>query len=349
MSEITNLLRSELNKSIHFSDSVFDDYSLKAYKLFKLRSSTPARHAVATALNANPGFDVATIVHAVGAAVASSMALPTLAPPFEDAWNRAWLAEGGQLLRRWIMSGRPGDLEAVSIRAAIVAEDLYTAIKEAENWCNLDAIKLGISPGDICEVHVGRGDFHGGHRSVMEVLSNQGRRWILRPNSGSLESFISRIISCCGLKNVRTTAPVLKAPDHSWYEFIDHEVRPEPATLKSMKDAGALMTFGWALRGNDFHRGNAILSAQGLTLIDSETFLQPLPVRWNSENERRWAESVLGVGVLPRKVSSGGSESLEVGLILDTPNVEAQTPFPRPTISTNMQGIIMGLPSFRGH
>ncbi|MDO4253358.1 MAG: DUF4135 domain-containing protein [Rothia sp. (in: high G+C Gram-positive bacteria)] len=249
--------------------------------------------------------------------------------------------EGGQLLQRWVMSGRPGDREAVALRASIVAADLYRALAEAQLWWQNDAIQLGVQSADLCEVLPGLGDFHGGHRSVMAMRTKCGQMWILRPSSGELESFIGNILRCCELSNIRITVPVFSQNDHSWYRYLSAPASPTTATALTMREAGALLACGWALRAIDFHRGNVLIASGNLTLVDSETFLQPKPSRWNSVNERQWAESVLGVGVLPRRVSSGGPESIEVGLVLNTPPSDGRTPFPRAIITADEKGEIM--------
>ncbi|WP_169833288.1 DUF4135 domain-containing protein [Corynebacterium phocae] len=303
--------------------------------------SSSAYHAVLSALQAAPATDALTVVRALGQAVAQSPELPRLSDPFAKAWESAWLSEGGQLLRRWVLAGQPGSKDVVALRATIVADNLYHALAEAQSWWLNDARKLGVQPTDLNEVRPGLGDYHGGHRSVMSMHTKGGHSWILRPSSGELESLIGRIIQCCGLSNVHTTVPILSDDDHSWYAYLQSPTGPASAQPSIMRDTGALLALGWALRAVDFHRGNIIIPSGTLTLVDSETFLQPMSAYWNSENERRWSESVLGVGVLPRRIGSGGPESIEVGMLLNSPPPNGRTPFPRPVLSASDDGTVV--------
>lgn len=340
MSNTASVLWSHLSASKNWAHSDFECYFRHATEYFEGWKSSDAFQAALVEIKSNNAADVPTLVKSIGQAILEKSFPGQLNQPFYTAWEQSWLSEGGQLLRRWVLAGQPGDKETVALRAAILAKQLLDAAIETQKWWYADATKLGVEADLVSKVRMGLGDFHGEHRSVTSISTADGQAWILRPSSGELESLVSRLLDLCGLSQVMITSPTLTGLERSWFKYIPDSQGAVEATTSLMREAGALLTFGWAFRAVDFHRSNALVVSDSLILVDAETFFQPKLSIWNSENEKRWAESVLGVGVLPRKVGAGGKESIEVGLVLETPSPGGKTPFPRPIIYSNKHGEI---------
>lgn len=179
------------------------------------------------------------------------------------------------------------------------------------------------------------GDRHAGGRTPIVLVFRSGRRIVYKPRSLSLDQHFSDLIgwlNAQGLQPTMRSVRVLDKASHGWCEFIDH--RP-CRTIDELTDffrrQGAYLALFYALGSSDFHRENLIAHGAYPVPVDLETLFCP-DVNQKADHHaptlayRAISESVLRVGLLPRRVW-GGDEGSGIDLSGLVGDPSQHTPF----------------------
>ena len=277
--------------------------------------------------------------------------------PFKDAVVEQWTQEAARIAGRWLqeqlISGerlKANPESAVAIRLAWALKRTAIAFAEAEQHLREDELKLlaagvvrashAVKPSTerlseaVTEVIGGLGDPHCGHHTVLRIDFTEGRRVIYRPRAMDSDAAMMQITDRLGFPR----APrCITSADHGWSEYITDVEESERPAVAYWHAAGQWLALGHVLAGTDFHFGN-FLAAEGLpTLIDMETLFQPELGLWETQNEQRFNQTVLRVGLLPHRIGKG-ADSVETGLIRQRTAKGAKFPFPVPRVTVGKDG-----------
>lgn len=131
----------------------------------------------------------------------------------------------------------------------------------------------------VAELRTALSDRHRGGRSVVGITFETGRGLIYKPRPVDQEAAFNRLLGWLAERSP-SEAParlrVLARPGYGWVERVEHAPAPDRATAERwFRQAGALLALADALRADDLHADNVIMTAAGPTLVDVETFFQP--------------------------------------------------------------------------
>jgi type 2 lantibiotic biosynthesis protein LanM len=154
-------------------------------------------------------------------------------------------------------------------------------------------------------------DRHAGGRTPVVLVFHSGRRVVYKPRSLALDRHFGDLIAWMnaqGLHPDLRTVRLIDKGSHGWCEFIEHRAcRSIDEIADFYRRQGAYLALFYALGSSDFHRENLIAHGSYPVPVDLETLFSP-EVKPKEERRapslahRAIAESVLRVGLLPRRV-----------------------------------------------
>ncbi|GAB2678524.1 type 2 lanthipeptide synthetase LanM family protein [Thalassiella azotivora] len=177
-----------------------------------------------------------------------------------------------------------------------------------------DAVVAGVldatDPGALTGLELGRGDTHGGGRSVAVLRFADGRRVVYKPRplavatgyAGLVDWLASRVPGL-DLWHERT----LDRGTYGWVEHVDHTPCHDVAQVADFyRRTGALLALLYAVDATDMHLENLVARGPHPVLVDVETLFHaaaPAPLVVASDPARgALSRSVLSTGLLPAVV-----------------------------------------------
>lgn len=159
-------------------------------------------------------------------------------------------------------------------------------------------------PGQLVDVRLA-GDRHRGGRCVVVATWHGGFRVVYKPRplgvEVQLQQFL-RWLNANGAALPFRTLSILDRGHYGWVEFV------EPAPCRSPQEVrrfyrrqGANLAVLHALSATDLHCENVIASGEHPVLIDAETLFHPRLQQARTEPADGIDETVLAVGLLPRR------------------------------------------------
>lgn len=154
-------------------------------------------------------------------------------------------------------------------------------------------------------------DRHAGGRTPVVLVFHSGHRVVYKPRSLALDRHFGDLIGWLNAQGLRPdlrTVRLIDKDSHGWCEFIDHRAcRSIDEIADFYRRQGAYLALFYALGSSDFHRENLIAHGSYPVPVDLETLFSPdvkpkADRRAPSLAYRAIAESVLRVGLLPRRV-----------------------------------------------
>ena len=239
-----------------------------------------------------------------------------------DAAGRQWRNVVAQIAGRWYndlavaSKYRVRSNSALAIRLVMAHRHVGAAAARLEQRI---AEELPDTPNRVV---LGLGDAHSRQQTVARV-EFADRQLIYRPHSMATDQVIADI---CRLVGAPEPPHAFDMGDHGWSEFLTTGpgVTDEAEFYAAV---GAWAAVGYLFNANDLHNENFITVGNTPRLIDLETFFQPEFSFLMAPNNRRWANSVLPMGVLPYRIGNG-PDSIDVGLVRSRPTPGARHPFP---------------------
>ena len=253
------------------------------------------------------------------------------------AATKQWERIVADIAGRWLHDRAVSSQYQVSESSALAVRLLRAHQRVGAASCRLerhlreDSDYLGITHPPT-GVTFGLGDPHLGLQTVAR-LDFPDRTLIYRPHCPVSGDLISKI--CARLGMVQPPR-AWDRRDHSWSEFLQETVKV-PDLQEFYSAVGQWTALGFILNGVDFHNENFIVEGNTPRLIDLETLFRPGLQSIHSNNDTRWADSVLSVGTLPFKIGHG-PDSIEVGLVRARPAEGGIHPFPAPVVRTLPDG-----------
>ncbi len=179
------------------------------------------------------------------------------------------------------------------------------------------------------------GDRHAGGRTPLVLVFRSGHRVVYKPRSLSLDRHFGELIdwlNAQGLHPDLRSVRVIDKGSHGWCELIDHRpCRSIDELADFYRRQGAYLALFYALGSSDFHRENLIAHGAYPVPVDLETLFSP-DVNHRADRRaqrlayRAIAESVLRVGLLPRRVwGSDDRSGIDLSGLAGDP--AQQTPF----------------------
>ncbi len=170
-----------------------------------------------------------------------------------------------------------------------------------------------LSEDEVLEnLKFGMGDFHYGQSTTI-LETNQGSKFIYKPNSGSVSKAYHNLLKWVGeyLDLGAFHYEVLDRGDYHWQEFVKYsEFDSERQLSEYYYRSGIIACIAYILNSIDFHFENLIIRNGSPVLIDHETILQP---KFNSRlkdyfkvYEMLGNDSVLDSMLLPNQMTNTG-------------------------------------------
>lgn len=167
------------------------------------------------------------------------------------------------------------------------------------------------APGELVAVEPTEGDLHGGGRGPVILVFRSGVRVVYKPRSLALDAHFQSVVAWLDAHGQHPQLRRVEVVDrgaYGWTEFIPHR----PCTSRDQLEAffqrqGSYLAVLYVLGSSDFHRENVIAEGQHPVLVDLETLFLPGisradDNRGSDKARRALADSVLRVGLLPRRV-----------------------------------------------
>jgi type 2 lantibiotic biosynthesis protein LanM len=168
-------------------------------------------------------------------------------------------------------------------------------------------------PGVLTSLHGGMGDSHRDGRSVLIATFSSGFRIVYKPRSMALDLHFQELLRWLNARSNHPpfrTLTILDRETYGWTEFV---VAGSCATTEEIQRfyerQGAYLILLHALKATDFHFENLIAAGEQPVLLDLEALFHQRPNLPDSNDAdelafRRLFDSVLGVGLLPRRIWS---------------------------------------------
>lgn len=220
-------------------------------------------------------------------------------------------------LRRPAVAGRILRAYPVLARYLVTLVDNWVAsTKEWLQRLRVDfeqvrAAFLEESDAELVWVEPTGGDRHAGGRTPLVLVFRSGRRVVYKPRSLALDQHFSQLIAWLNERGLQPPLRGVRMVDkssHGWCEFVEHRPCHSKDELADFfRRQGAYLALFYALGSSDFHRENLIADGAYPMPVDLETLFSP-EVSQNPDRRapglaaRTIAESVLRVGLLPRRV-----------------------------------------------
>ncbi len=181
-----------------------------------------------------------------------------------------------------LLAGYPV-LARLLAQAATAAGDATVELLErftADRAAVVAQLLDGVDPGPVVALVTGRGDPHGGGRSVAFLDFADGSRVVYKPRDITAQVRFAEFLALLDAA-VPGLAPRavrgLARPGYGWSEFV----RAEPladrcAAGRFYRRQGALLALLHALRATDVHYENLVAQGDHPVLIDAETLFHPV-------------------------------------------------------------------------
>lgn len=165
--------------------------------------------------------------------------------------------------------------------------------------------------GLLMELQGGAGDSHRRGRSVLVAKFSSGLQLVYKPRSLAVDVHFQELLTWLNARGDHPSFRILKLlnrGDYGWMEFIKAESCQTPAEIQRFyQRQGGYLALLYALQATDFHSENLIAAGEHPILVDLEALFHPKAGKIkNSQADLvvgdKMAYSVLGIGLLPRRV-----------------------------------------------
>lgn len=183
----------------------------------------------------------------------------------------------------------------------------------ASDWQMIcEAFSPDDDPGILVRIDDHMGDRHRQGRCVLVAAFSSGLRVVYKPRPLAIDVHFQQFVDWLndhGQKPRLKPMRVLDRGRYGWSEFIPYHGCVSPAEVQRFyRRQGSYLALLYALCATDFHHENLIAAGEHPYLVDLETlFHPPLPDPPEGSGNSLLRESVLGVGLLPRRVTFGAS------------------------------------------
>jgi type 2 lantibiotic biosynthesis protein LanM len=198
----------------------------------------------------------------------------------------------------------------------------------------------GEDPGALTVLEPGRGDRHGGGRTVTVLSFASGLRLVYKPRSLAVDSWFQELLLWLNERGARPDFLPLRILDrgtHGWMEFVSPAPCSTPGEIERFYERqGGWIALLYALEANDFHWENLIAAGEHPVLIDLETLFQPM---WPDHGpvEDPSALTVLRTGLLPWRFPNEGADALDLSGLGATAGQKTEGRFPVDTGTDRMR------------
>lgn len=206
-----------------------------------------------------------------------------------------------------------------------------------QSW---DRISATFSQGDLgvlSMIETCVGDTHKCGKTVSIIEFSCGLKVVYKPRSVAIETQFGRLLEWFndkGFSPVFKPLKTLECGDYGWVEFAKHApVGSIDGIKRFYQRQGGFLALLYALEANDFHYENIIASGEHPVLIDLETLFHPQLGYLNHGSKENAPDSalrntVLSIGLLPRRIWTDQGESDGVDLSGFTEVQDQMTPTP---------------------
>jgi type 2 lantibiotic biosynthesis protein LanM len=184
-------------------------------------------------------------------------------------------------------------------------------------------------PGPLSHVEGSAGDSHRGGRAVLVAHFASGLRLVYKPRPLAAEVHFQELLDWLNRHGARPafrTVHVLDRGGHGWVEFIPSgDCASADEVRRFYRRQGGYLAILYALAASDFHSENVIACGEHPLLVDLEAlFHRPAPAPASGPAEEALADSVLTVGLLPRRsFTEGGAAGIDLSGLGGDPGQQA--------------------------
>nr|XP_061796854.1 lacticin 481/lactococcin biosynthesis protein LcnDR2-like [Nerophis lumbriciformis] len=190
--------------------------------------------------------------------------------------------------------------------------------------------------GRLTEVNTGYSDPHSGGRSVVVVRFDSGVRVVYKPRSLRVEEACHSLLAwTCkkGFEPAFRPLSILSRMNYGWMEFIEaRSCENEEQVQCFYRRLGGQLALLYLLEASDLHYENLIAHGEHPILVDLESICHPSLGELDAAGS--WSlparETVLGVGLLPQKLSSDPGTGSDFGALREMAGAEVETTLLQP-------------------
>lgn len=200
----------------------------------------------------------------------------------------------------------------------------------------------GDAPGVLTSIHGGAGDSHNDGRSVHVLTFSLGHRLVYKPRSLQVEVCFQKLLQWLNDRGNFPPFRTLNVVDrgtYGWVEFVHAaSCQGEGEVKRFYERQGAYLALLYAFEATDFHFENLIAAGEHPVLIDLESLFHTVPKVEEDGLEaqplanRILMNSVLKVGLLPRRIWSNTAQKEGVELSGMGGAKGQMTPYPVPSM-----------------
>lgn len=228
-----------------------------------------------------------------------------------------------------LYSSYPELIRIIDLQVINFINYLNELLKNTENEkCNLEkAFTNNKSIGYLCDIELGKGDYHNKGKSVTKLTFDSRVTLIYKPHKFDLEHAFCKFIKWFNTLNINEVytlecCKVHSCNDCGWMEYVDFSpCLTKDDVKKFYVRVGQLLCILYTLRANDFHYENLIAKGDQPILIDLETILGQGRFCYNIKTctaEQNAAnlinESVTKISLLPTKIFNlKNNKSVSIG------------------------------------
>ncbi|MBS3030687.1 MAG: type 2 lantipeptide synthetase LanM (plasmid) [Dolichospermum sp. DET50] len=167
----------------------------------------------------------------------------------------------------------------------------------------------GKEPGALVEINSNAGDSHRGGRSVIIAKFSSGLQIVYKPRSLAIDKHFQQLLTWINQRGKLPefqTLQVIERGSYGWIEFVQVQSCHSVVEVEHFyQRLGGYLALLYTLDATDFHHENLIATGEQPILIDLESLFHPRIIsdfQASLLTEMMMSESVLRVGLLPRKI-----------------------------------------------
>jgi type 2 lantibiotic biosynthesis protein LanM len=236
------------------------------------------------------------------------------------------------MLSKWVENLRPIWIQRIV--------DLLLRFDNDESEINSHFRRHSTS-SELFKIRFGLGDSHRGGQSVALIEYDDGSKLVYKPRSLLIDTHLSTIIDHINSESsISLRMPIiLPREGYGWVEWIEHRsCLKEEEVNDHYYRTGMLLALLYVLNAYDFHYENIIAHGACPILIDLETFFHPQSTLDGVGTRDPFDDSVLGTGLLPRRVTLNNGQEADISGMTD---VQGQvSPISRLVVRQNEHGTL---------